>query len=332
MESNSPWIDPPKNAQAQSKHDLPTLDETLQSEEVYRQLSIRVPIKQSSLSRHSSYVSDLSSLKLQSIKPEDFAKVRFEDHKGNIINGKSGQTRRKEKRRGKSSPDSSSDRSRKDGSGSNRSKKKKKRKKKKPRRALLSAVAASDAMPDAKQVKITNIKLDKDPFALEEYQSENSEAEEEKKTVTLISPGAKKKKRKKRRLRKKTIKAKTDTDDENAEVKELKVEDRDVAPSKPDAGFYPAPPGLDKKRCFKQRNCRPLKCSICQNVHYRTRRTFRSNLRIIGNVNMALVRILVDMRTKMVRIDVNLVKVKKNLEFLEEMYETIFRKINRLIP
>ena len=38
----------------------------------------------------------------------------------------------------------------------------------------------------------------------------------------------------------------------------------------------------------------------------------------------------VDMRDKMVNIDGNLDQVKRNLEYLEEMYDTIFRKVNRL--
>ena len=37
-----------------------------------------------------------------------------------------------------------------------------------------------------------------------------------------------------------------------------------------------------------------------------------------------------DMRTKMVTIDGDLVQVRRNLEYLEEMYDTIFRKVNRL--
>ena len=36
------------------------------------------------------------------------------------------------------------------------------------------------------------------------------------------------------------------------------------------------------------------------------------------------------MRTKMVTIDSDLVQVRRNLEYLEEMYDTIFRKVNRL--
>ncbi len=74
---------------------------------------------------------------------------------------------------------------------------------------------------------------------------------------------------------------------------------------------------MEKKRCFFQRNAQPLKCTVCQNgktknflcyiiliynfllnfneflVHYRTRRTFRSNLRIITNINLTLARLLV---------------------------------------
>ena len=38
----------------------------------------------------------------------------------------------------------------------------------------------------------------------------------------------------------------------------------------------------------------------------------------------------VDMSDKMVNIDGNLDQVKRNLEYLEEMYDTVFRKVNRL--
>ena len=37
-----------------------------------------------------------------------------------------------------------------------------------------------------------------------------------------------------------------------------------------------------------------------------------------------------DMRNKMTTIDGNLEQVRRNLEYLEEMYDTIFRKVNRL--
>ena len=66
-------------------------------------------------------------------------------------------------------------------------------------------------------------------------------------------------------------------------------------------------------------------------IHYRTKRNFRDNLKIIINVNKALTDILQEMRGRMKKIDSNLVKVKKNLEYLEEMYEGIFRKVNRLL-
>ena len=37
------------------------------------------------------------------------------------------------------------------------------------------------------------------------------------------------------------------------------------------------------------------------------------------------------MRKGMRRIDNNLVEVKKNLEFMEDMYDKVFRKVNRLL-
>ena len=76
---------------------------------------------------------------------------------------------------------------------------------------------------------------------------------------------------------------------------------------------------------------KPVVCSICDGIHYRTKRNFAANLRIIVNVNRALTDILNDMRNRMKKIDNNLVRVKRNLEYLEEMYEGVFRKVNRLI-
>lgn len=37
------------------------------------------------------------------------------------------------------------------------------------------------------------------------------------------------------------------------------------------------------------------------------------------------------MRNRMKKIDTNLIRVKKNLEYMEDLYEGIFRKVNRLI-
>ena len=74
-----------------------------------------------------------------------------------------------------------------------------------------------------------------------------------------------------------------------------------------------------------------MACTICDGFHYRTKRNFRENLRIIINVNKALTEILSEMRNRMKKIDTNLVRVKRNLQYLEDMYEGIFRKVNRLI-
>ncbi len=76
---------------------------------------------------------------------------------------------------------------------------------------------------------------------------------------------------------------------------------------------------------------KPVVCSICQGVHYRTKRNFASNIRIIMNVNRALGGILNEMRGRMSKIDLNLERVKRNLDYLEDMYEGVFRKVNRLI-
>ena len=98
-----------------------------------------------------------------------------------------------------------------------------------------------------------------------------------------------------------------------------------------DRHFYPTPESLHKKRCTFPSDLNPLVCSICDGIHYRTKRTFKANLKIIINVNKALNKILSDMKGKMKKIDVNLRKVKDNLDQLELLYAGIFKKVNRLI-
>ena len=106
-------------------------------------------------------------------------------------------------------------------------------------------------------------------------------------------------------------------------------------PQKPlgpgDQHYYPTPRSLFKKRCIFAAEAKPVVCSICDGIHYRTKRNFAANLKIIINVNRTLTEILNQMRNRMKKIDNNLAKVKKNLEYLEEMYEGVFRKVNRLI-
>ena len=105
-------------------------------------------------------------------------------------------------------------------------------------------------------------------------------------------------------------------------------------PKKPlgprDQHFYPTPRNLFKKRCLFSVDTNPVVCTICDGIHYRTKRNFAANLRIIINVNKALGDILQEMRNRMKKIDTNLARVKRNLEYMEEMYEGVFLKVNRL--
>lgn len=135
-----------------------------------------------------------------------------------------------------------------------------------------------------------------------------------------------KKKKKKKKGRKKKKKKEEFGDSEELEVPRPT---KPLAPS--DQHFYPTPRNLFKKRCMFSVEPKPVVCSICDGIHYRTKRNFAANLRIIVNVNRALTDILNDMRNRMKKIDNNLVRVKRNLEYLEEMYEGVFRKVNRLI-
>ena len=112
-------------------------------------------------------------------------------------------------------------------------------------------------------------------------------------------------------------------------------DDTGPRPQKPlgpgDQHFYPTPQSLFKKRCLFSAEAKPVVCTICDGIHYRTKRNFAANLKIIINVNRTLSDILNEMRNRMKKIDTNLAKVKRNLEYLEEMYEGVFRKVNRLI-
>ena len=105
-------------------------------------------------------------------------------------------------------------------------------------------------------------------------------------------------------------------------------------PKKPlgprDQHFYPTPRNLFKKRCVFSVDTNPVVCTICDGIHYRTKRNFAANLKIIINVNKALGDILQEMRNRMKKIDTNLARVKRNLEYMEEMYEGVFLKVNRL--
>ncbi|XP_059089842.1 uncharacterized protein DDB_G0283697-like [Tigriopus californicus] len=150
-------------------------------------------------------------------------------------------------------------------------------------------------------------------------------AEKRRKKKKRKDKDGKDKKTQKRKRRRKRQKGKND---------DSEAEDEEEPPPKPKESqnhFYQTPRQLYKKRCVFVSENKPVKCSICKGMHYRTKRNFASNLRIIANVNRTFGRILGEMRNKMRKIDSNLIKVKKNLEYLEEMYEGVFRKVNRLI-
>jgi len=66
-------------------------------------------------------------------------------------------------------------------------------------------------------------------------------------------------------------------------------------------------------------------------VHYRTRRSFAANLSVLASVNAALGGVLTDMRASMGHIDVDLERVRANLRRMEDAYEGVFLRANRLI-
>ena len=49
------------------------------------------------------------------------------------------------------------------------------------------------------------------------------------------------------------------------------------------------------------------------------------------NINKSFGTILVEMSSKITKIDTNLDRVRRNLDIMELQYEGIFRKVNRLI-
>ena len=113
-------------------------------------------------------------------------------------------------------------------------------------------------------------------------------------------------------------------------------EDEDVPPrpKKPlgprDQHFYPTPRNLFKKRCVFTSEANPVVCTICDGIHYRTKRSFAANMKIIININKTLGDTLNGMQNNMKKINTNLERVKKNLDYMEEMYEAVFLKVNRL--
>jgi hypothetical protein len=108
-------------------------------------------------------------------------------------------------------------------------------------------------------------------------------------------------------------------------------EELEVVQPPPEDHFYPTPRQLRAKRLAYPVEQNPVKCSICEGVHYRTKRNFAANLKIIMNINAALGTILDEMRGRLRKINGNLNRVKKNLVLMEDTYEGIFRKVNRLI-
>ena len=179
--------------------------------------------------------------------------------------------------------------------------------------------------PEVKNVKIEGVlpllPEASDPQILNQFVSKQTEQ-----NIQIMRKQAKLKR--KRRKKKKKLQEAFEEQDEAEKVREnlireqlLKL-DPTKAASKQDSSFYPAPKNLEKRRCYIHKNARALKCTVCDGgetktlcilffiffipvqlfkcfliffiaVHYRTRRTFKSNLRILANVNMGFVKTMV---------------------------------------
>ena len=74
-------------------------------------------------------------------------------------------------------------------------------------------------------------------------------------------------------------------------------------------------------------------CVVCIIMNrFRTKKDFATNMNIIMSVNLSISKNMIHMSENMEKMDDNLEKLKQNLEHMEEMYDMIFRKVNRLIP
>ncbi len=139
-----------------------------------------------------------------------------------------------------------------------------------------------------------------------------------------------KKKRKKRRKgkkkRKKKKKKKTPGSDDTEEE-----EEKIVHPRRDEGHFYLTPIQLLRRRRLCDVERHPVQCSICSGVHYRTKRNFAANIRIMISVNRALASVLGEMRRGMSDIDDNLERVRRNLDYMERQYEGVFRRVNMLV-
>nr|XP_040572486.1 uncharacterized protein LOC121121591 [Lepeophtheirus salmonis] len=142
----------------------------------------------------------------------------------------------------------------------------------------------------------------------------------------LSKDGKKKGRKRRRKRRKKKNKNKTVDDEEEDDPLFLTK----VA-SEQDQHFFPTPESMKKKRCAFIVEYNPLQCNICEGIHFRTKKTFQQNLDIIASVNESFGQVLGDMGSKMSFINVNLQKVKDNLDQLECLYSGIFRRVDKLI-
>ncbi|CAB4068019.1 unnamed protein product [Lepeophtheirus salmonis] len=135
----------------------------------------------------------------------------------------------------------------------------------------------------------------------------------------LISKDGKKKGRKRRRKRRKKKNKNKTVDDEEEDDPLFLTK---VA-SEQDQHYFPTPESMKKKRCAFIVEYNPLQCNICEGIHFRTKKTFQQNLDIIASVNESFGQVLGDMGSKMSFINVNLQKVKDNLDQLEFCEETM---------
>ena len=131
-----------------------------------------------------------------------------------------------------------------------------------------------------------------------------------KKGASAASGATKKKRKRKKKRKGKRSDGFGDSDDDEPPIPRPK---KPLGPA--DQHFYPTPRNLFKKRCLFSAETNPVVCTICDGIHYRTKRNFAANLRIIINVNKALGDILNEMRNRMKKIDTNLARVKRYVHY-----------------
>ena len=129
----------------------------------------------------------------------------------------------------------------------------------------------NDSDPDVSEIELFNPAKD---AKKDEKVEENIGMDEVAKLKMIMKKRKKKENKKSKKRKKKRMRTKI-SDEAAGELEKLLMEkerllqeelaklDPDKAPSKPDAGFFPAPKNLEKRRCYFHKGAKALKCTVC---------------------------------------------------------------------